>query len=190
MKRWTQAVLGVSLAMSLVACAGDNANENTAARDAGGAVGTTGTGADRDFIQDQLEDGQAEVNLGKIASERATHPQVKQFAQMMVEDHQKAGDELRQAASAANVQITPTEPDDEHKDIQDELSKLSGNEFDRRYIDVMIDEHQEAVNELEGKQDAENVQVRQWASKTLPTVRQHLERARQIEETLKQAGTK
>jgi putative membrane protein len=189
MKRWTQAVLGVSLAVSVVACAGDNANENTAARDTGGAVGTAGAGADRDFIQDQLEDGQAEVNLGKIASERATHPQVKEFAQMMVQDHQKAGEELRQTASAANV--TPSaEADDEHKDIQEELSKLTGNEFDRRYIQVMIDEHQEAVNELEGKQDAENMQVRQWASKTLPTVRQHLERARQIEDSLKQAGTK
>jgi putative membrane protein len=190
MKRWTQAVLGVSLAVSVVACAGDNANDaNTAARDSGAAVGTAGANADRDFIQDQLEDGQAEVNLGKIASERATHPQVKDFAQMMVREHQMAGEELRQAASAANVQLNAAaEPDNDHKDAEEELSKLTGGEFDRKYIDKMIDEHQEAVNELEKKQDAENVQVRQWATKTLPKVRQHLEQARQIQQTLEQAG--
>ena len=85
MKRLAQAVLGMGLAVSVVACAGDNANERDkpAAREPGAAVGTAGANADRDFIQDQLEDGRAEVNLAKIASERATHPQVKEFAQMM-----------------------------------------------------------------------------------------------------------
>jgi putative membrane protein len=191
MTRWTQTVLGISLAASVVACGGDDrANENTAAgRDAGAAVGTAGAGADRDFIQDQLEDGQAEISLGKVASERATHPQVKQFAQMMVRDHQMAGDELRQVATAANVQVTPAaEPDGDHKDAQEELAKLSGNEFDRKYMDKMVDEHEEAVNELEKKADAENAQVRQWATKTLPKVRQHLEQAKQIQQTLQQAG--
>jgi hypothetical protein len=51
----------------------------------------------------------------------------------------------------------------------------------------MVDEHQEAVNELEKKTDADNMQVRQWASKTLPKVRQHLDEARQIQQSLNQA---
>jgi putative membrane protein len=193
MKRWTQTVLGIGLAASIVACGGDDrASEanRAAGRDAGAAVGTAGAGADRDFIQDQLEDGQAEVHLGKLASERATHPQVKQFAQMMVRDHQMAGDELRQVATAANVQVTPpAEPDGDHKNAQEELAKLSGNEFDRKYMDKMVDEHEEAVSELEKKADAENAQVRQWATKTLPKVRQHLEQAKQIQQTLEQAGS-
>lgn len=191
MKRLAQAVLGMGLAVSVVACAGDNANERDkpAAREPGAAVGTAGASADRDFIQDQLEDGRAEVNLAKIASERATHPQVKEFAQMMARDHQAAGDELRQIATSANIQLnTAAEPDSDHKDAEEELSKLSGREFDREYIEKMIDEHQEAVNELEKHQDADNVQIRQWATKTLPTVRQHLERARQIQQTLEKAG--
>lgn len=191
MKRWTQVMLGLGLAASIVACNDNRANEanNTAARDTGAAIGTAGASADRDWIEDQLEDGQAEINLAQLATERATSPQVKGFAQMMVKDHQAAGDELKQAAAAANVQINPpAELDSDHKDLQEDLAKLSGRDFDRKYIDAMVDEHQEAVNELEKKTDSDNMQVRQWASKTLPTVKQHLERAKQIQETLKQAG--
>ena len=190
MTRWTQAALGMSLAASMVACNSERrASDNTAAgRDNPAAVGTAGAGADRDFIQDQREDGQAEVALGQIAAERATHPEVKQFGQQMVRDHQMAGDELRQAAQAANAQVPPAELDGDHKDHQEELLKLSGTEFDRKYIDIMVNEHEEAVNELEKKVDSDNPQIRQWATKTLPTVRQHLEHAKQLDKTLEQAG--
>ena len=191
MKRWTQAMLGVSLAASIVACSGDNRAHDAsapAARDTG-AVGTAGVNAERDFIEDQLEDGQAEIGLGRLASERATHPQVKEFAQMMVRDHQMAGDELRQVATSANVQLNlPVEPDGDHKDAREELSKLSGRDFDRKYMDKMVDEHQEAVNEVEKKTSSDNPQVREWATKTLPKLRQHLEQAKQIDETLEKAG--
>jgi putative membrane protein len=190
MKRWTQATLGVALAASIVACSSEKPASDTgaAARDAG-AVGTAGANAERDFIEDQLEDGMAEIHLGKLASERATHPRVKEFAAMMVRDHQMAGDELKQAASAANVQPNvPAEPDGDHKDAQEELAKLSGRDFDKKYMDKMVDEHQEAVNEVERKTNSDNVQVRQWATKTLPKLREHLEQARQIQRTLDQAG--
>jgi putative membrane protein len=193
MKRWTQAVLGICLATSLVACRGDNrANDadNTAAgREPGSAVGTAGANADRDFIEDQLEDGEAEVNLGRMASERATNPQVKEFAQMMVRDHQMAGEELRQVATAANVQPNVSaEPDRDHKNLQEELTKASGPDFDRKYIDAMVDEHQEAVNEIEKKQDSDNTHVKQWAMKTLPKVRQHLEQAKARPHVFQQRG--
>jgi putative membrane protein len=191
MKRWTQVVLGIGLAASIAACNNNRANDanTTAARDTGAAVGTAGANADKSWIEDQLEDGQAEIQLAQLASERAMNPQVKEFAQTMVKDHQMAADALKQAATAANVQITPaTELDNDHKDLQEDLSKLTGRDFDKKYIDAMVDEHQEAVNELEKKTDADNMQVRQWASNTLPKVRQHLEQAKQIQETLNQAG--
>jgi putative membrane protein len=190
MKGWTRVVLGIGLAASIAACNnGANDANNTAARDTGAAVGTTGANADKSWIEDQLEDGQAEIQLAQLASERAANPEVKAFAQTMVKDHQMAADALKEAATAANVQITPaTELDNDHKDLQGDLSKLTGREFDKKYIDAMVDEHQEAVNELEKKSDADNMQVRQWASNTLPKVRQHLEHARQIQEKLDQAG--
>jgi putative membrane protein len=194
MKRWTQTVLGVSLAASVVACSGENrgstADNPAAGREPGAAVGTTGAAADRDFIEDQLEGGQAEVNLGRIAEERATNPQVKEFAQRMVKDHQMAAEELRQAASAANVQVNPpAEAEGEHKEVQEELSKLSGAEFDRTYMEKMVEKHEKTVNVLEKKADTGNPQVRQWVTKVLPTVREHLAQAKQIHESLERAGT-
>ena len=191
MKRWTQVALGIGLAASITACNNNRANDanNTAARDSGAAVGTAGASADKDWIEDQLEDGQAEIQLAQLASERATNPQVKEFAQMMVKDHQMAADELKQAASAANVQVNPSiEPDNDHKNLREDLSKMTGRDFDRKYMDAMVEEHQEAVNELEKKADSDNTHVRGWASKTLPTVRQHLEHAKQIQETLNKSG--
>ena len=189
MNRAVQAVLGVALAATIVACSDDRANDanrNAGTAGTGAAVGTSGT-ADRDFIQDQLEDGQAEVALGKLASEKATNPEVKEFAQRMVRDHQQAGEELRQAAASANTTVNPpAEADGDHKDKQEELAKLSGHEFDVKYIDAMIEEHEEAVNELEKKADSDNPQIKQWVAKTLPAVRQHLEHARQLDKKLEE----
>lgn len=190
MKRWTQVVLGIALAASITACNTNRANDasNTAGRDSA-AVGTAGASADKDWVEDQLEDGQAEVQLAQLASERAMNPDVKQFAQMMIKDHQMAAEELKRAATAANVDVNAAiEMDNDHKDLQEDLSKLSGRDFDRKYIDAMVDEHQEAVNELEKKTDANTPHVREWVSKTLPAVRQHLEQAKQIQETLNKAG--
>lgn len=196
MKRWTQTMLGLGLAVTVVACSGDNRAEEAAndtaraGRDAGAAVGTTGASADRDFLQDQLEDGQAEIMLGRLAAERATHPEVKEFAQMMVREHQAAGQELRRVATSANVELTPPaeDIDNDHKDLHEDLTELSGRDFDRKYIDAIVEEHEEAVGEVEKKADAENLQVRQWAARALPKLRQHLEQAKQIQQTLEQAG--
>jgi putative membrane protein len=191
MKQWTQALLGLALAATVVACSGDkraNDANSTTPRDTGAAVGTTGANAERDFIEDQLEDGQAEIALAKLATERATNPQVKEFAQMMVTDHQTAGEELQRIATAANIN-RPAELDRDHKNVQEDLTKLSGREFDKKYMDAMVDEHQEAVNELERKTDSSNAEVRTWVNKVLPKVREHLEKAKQLKETLDRANS-
>lgn len=186
MKRLSQFALALVAATSLACGNSNNTATDTAATP--GAAGTTGAAADvdRDFVEDMLADGNAEVELGRLVQERATRPEVKQFGEMMVRDHQKAGAELKQIASKHNVQLDPSEHQ-EHNDLRERLSKLSGAEFDREYMEAMVDEHQEAVNEVENKaQNADNPEIKQWASSTLPTLRQHLERARQIRENLEQ----
>lgn len=192
MKRVMQFTAALALALAVTACAGDDAreNENTATGTGGAVAGTSGTmDIDRDFVHEHLAMGNAEVTLGKLAQEKATHPEVKEFAALMVRDHQMAGEELRSIAAKTDTREAQAEPRadarDEHLELQEELSKLSGREFDHRYIDEMIDDHQEAVEDLEGKaENASHPEVKAWASKNLPKVRQHLERARTIKETL------
>jgi putative membrane protein len=74
---------------------------------------------------------------------------------------------------------------DEQRDLHERLSKLSGAEFDREYIDAMLNAHQKAVDAVEEKAtDGDNAEVKQWAASTLPTLKQHLERAKQIQANL------
>jgi putative membrane protein len=195
MKRWNYAILAACLAAATSACSGDQAANNAPANDA--AVGTGGTAApagttsdvargDRDFVADMLADGQAEVELGRLAQQKASSKQVKDFAAMMVRDHTKAGDELKAVATQAHIDLTEANADtDEHEDLRERLSKLSGAQFDREYIKAMVDDHENAVNDAEDKASgSNNEEVKAWASKALPTLKKHLEQAKQIDETL------
>ena len=110
----------------------------------------------------------------------------------MVQDHQMAAEELKPIAARANTgreAAARTDDADDHREDFEELSKLSGREFDRKYIEEMIDDHEEGIADVERKaENASDPDVKAWASKTLPKMRQHLERAKSIKETLDRAG--
>ena len=190
MKRLTPIALSILLAASVASCSRDN-RANTNDRPAGGgAVGTSGASADRDFVMDMTQGNRGEIELSKMAEERATDPQVKDFARMLVTDHTKALADLREAAAAANAQLsTANEENRDLRNLQEDLAKLTGHEFDRKYVDAMVDKHEAAVKAIEKKVDSESPQIRQWATQTLPVVQKHLEHAKQLKETLEKAHT-
>ena len=137
-----------------------------------------GTG-DQAFVIQTAKNGMAEVELGKLASEKASSAKVKAFGQRMVTDHGKAGEELKSLAATKQITL-PTMPDPEHKALHDRLAKLSGAEFDRAYVREMVAGHRKGVDSftMESMSGKDN-DVKAWAAKTLPTVREHL---RMIEE--------
>ncbi len=197
MKRWTQLVCVAGLALSVSACAGDrapDADRNSAGAE--GVAGTSGTAGlssgDAEFVKEQLAMGMAEVELGKLAQERGNHADVKNYGQMMETDHRRAGEELKEIANRANAHRRDDMAKDAHGDhteLREELSKLSGREFDRRYLDEMIEDHEKGINQLEGKAErADNPQIREWAATTLPKMRNHLAKAKAVQETVKNAG--
>lgn len=153
----------------------------------------------KSFINDLAIAGMAEVQLGKLATERAASADVKAFGQMMVMDHSKAGDELKQVASQLNVQ-PPTQLDPKHRDLAERLSKLQGAAFDRAYMDAMVQGHQEVLAKLRARSTNPHAAgtaaggqgelaparqgeqaLTQWATKASPTVQQHLERAQELQ---------
>ena len=174
------------VAMTLATGCADR-NRAAGGDDANPGVGTVDTSRGSDeqrFISDMLEDGKAEVELGRMAQSRSRNPAVREFGEMMVRDHTKAGEELESVAKQAEHRQA-ADTDSDHQRLNERLSELSGAEFDRAYMTAMVDEHEEAVRELEGKSDSSNnAEVKQWVAKTLPAVRQHLERAKQIRESL------
>lgn len=185
MKPWTKTAFALGLAVSVAACGGDTREDSVMDRDTA-AVGTTGVGtADRSFIEEQVEANEAEVTIGRLAQERASNPQVREFAQTMVRDHEAALRDLRQLASQHNVQIESREEmAKEHRDVRERLMERSGAEFDRDFMDWAVDKHEEAVDDVEDKVESDNQALRQWASQNLPKLRQHLEHARTIKASL------
>lgn len=132
------------------------------------------------FLKTAAQGNQAEIALGQLAERKAFSPEVKQFGAKMVQDHQKAGEEVKQLASKEGVQL-PMQISDKQKRKQQELSQLSGKDFDRAYIQYMLQDHKKEVNEFEqnGLQ-LQDKDVKQWASGTLPVLKQHLQQAQTI----------
>jgi putative membrane protein len=130
------------------------------------------------FIEEAAEGQQVEIALGQLAIEQAGDEQVKRFGSLMVEDHQKAKQEVEQLASKEGVQL-PTQLAGKHK--QDRFSRLSGKEFDQAYMTSMLRDHRKDVKEFEqGVHALKNPLVREWAERTLPVLKQHLQKAQQI----------
>jgi putative membrane protein len=183
--RGTQLFVAALFTLSVAACGN---GRNDIADGTPGAAGTSGRDTalsmgERNFVQDQLADGSREVQLGQLAQKHATSADVKQFGAMMVEDHTKAGNKLEQIARRENVEIENKA--DDTRDDAERLSKLSGNEFDKEYIDLMVKDHKDAVDALQDQaQNADHAEVKTWAAETLPRVKHHLEMAQQLQQQL------
>jgi len=132
---------------------------------------------DQKYIKDAANGGVMEVQLGKLATEKAASQQVKDFGKKMEQDHSKANTEIQQLASSKNVAIAD-KLEGKHKSTYDRLAKLSGEKFDREYMKAMIDDHKDDVDKFQKEADKGNdAEVKQFAAKTLPTLKQHLDLA-------------
>jgi putative membrane protein len=131
----------------------------------------------------------AEIELGKLALQKSMNDDVKKFAQMMIDDHGKALDELKGIAGKKNITLA-TDLDAEHKKLSDRLSKLSGAEFDRAYIPAMVDGHKKVAADLRKEsQSGSDPELKAWASNVLPTVEAHLKQAETINKGLHSGAT-
>jgi putative membrane protein len=134
--------------------------------------------------------GMAEVELGKLAAEKGSSVDVRNFGQRMVDDHSKAGDELKVIAQRKNI-VWPTDIDAKEKALHDRLSKLSGEAFDRSYMQAMVDGHKKVANEFRIESRAgKDADVKTWATQTLPTVEDHLRLAEAITKPVGTSGRK
>lgn len=98
--------------------------------------------ADKSFAMKAAVGGMTEVQLGKLASEKASSPEVKDFGSKMVTDHGKAGEELKTIATGKGITL-PDKLDAKHQAMVDKMSKLSGTAFDKQYVTAMVKAHKE-----------------------------------------------
>ncbi len=133
--------------------------------------------ADHTFATKAAQGGLAEVQLGNLAKDKASSPDVKSFGERMVTDHSKANDELKQIAAKKNITL-PTTMDAKSQATYDRLSKLSGAEFDRAYMKDMVTDHRMDVNEFKKESEhGSDPDFKSFAGKTLPTLEEHLRMA-------------
>jgi len=129
---------------------------------------------DEHFFTEAARGGMAEVALGELATKRAANEDVKKFGQHMVEDHGKANQELNTLAASKKVTL-PNEISSEAEVLQDRLSKLSGAEFDRVYMEEMVKDHKKVIGLFEKQAEhGMDPEAKSWAAKTLPTLKEHL----------------
>jgi Predicted outer membrane protein len=147
-----------------------------------GQTGTTGmqlSSDDRKFMMTAAMGGMAEVEMARLALERASSDTVKQYAQRMLDDHSRANEELMQIATSKGVTL-PTTLDAKHTALMTRLRGMSGAEFDRMYMkEAGVKAHTEMEKlfqrEASRGMDAD---AKAFAAKTLPVVREHLQMAR------------
>lgn len=135
---------------------------------------------DKEFVTTAAQDGRLEVQLGELSQEKASKSTVKAFGQKMVTDHTQANHELSQIAQRKNIEV-PTEISSKGEEIKSKLEGLSGEEFDRAYVDAMVQDHEKAVAIFEKQsRSSKDEQLKEFAEKTLPVLKQHLDHARTL----------
>ena len=148
------------------------------------------TSADQTFVMNTVKGNMAEVEFGRVATLNASSADVKKFAQRMVDDHSKALADLRALAGSKNI-VLPSELDAQDKAMRDKMAAMKGEAFDREYMTMMVAGHRKVADsfrdELASGKDAD---VKAWATKTLPTVEEHLKLAQETNRAVGTAGVK
>ena len=140
---------------------------------------------DKKFAKNAAEDGMKEIMLSKLAETNSSSAEIKKLGKMMIEDHGKAGEELKAWASAKGITL-PTGMSSEAQKEYDKLSKLKGEEFDKEYAKCMVKDHKKAVPDFQKCSDkCEDSALKAWAAKTLPTLEHHLKMSEDASNSLK-----
>ncbi|MCU0352440.1 MAG: DUF4142 domain-containing protein [Cytophagales bacterium] len=137
---------------------------------------------DAEFMVEAASSGMLEVQLANMAMQKASSPQVKEFARMMIEDHGKANKELKALAASKNI-VLPTALIDEHQSVANDLKDETGKDFDEEFMEKMNAAHKKDVEMFEkASKDGQDPDIRSFAAKTLPTLRNHLQHTDHLEQ--------
>ena len=140
----------------------------------------------KEFVEKAGISGLAEVEMGELGAQKATNGQVKAFAKRMVADHKKANEELQTVSKGKGLQI-PSSRSAMHKATVEKFQQQdAGKNFDRAYMEQMVADHKAAVELFETAADDEklDLDLRSYAKRILPTLRDHLKQAQTIQSKL------
>lgn len=135
---------------------------------------------DADFAREAAQGGMAEVQIGQLVQQKSSNPQVKQFGQMLMQDHQTANQQLMQIARQSNMQV-PASPNSEQMAEMKKLQGLSGAQFDQQVAQYEVKDHQQDINVFEQEaQSGKDPALRSFAQQTIPVLQKHLKMAQTL----------
>jgi putative membrane protein len=144
---------------------------------------TNPSASDKKFVQEALQGGTAEVELGKLAAQKANGEDVKQFGQKMVDDHTKLGDQMKEVAQKEGISV-PSDVSAKDKALQMKLQSLSGDSFDKAYIKAMLKDHQHDLSEFKKEADSGNdTSIKDAASQGQQVISEHFKMIQEIAKT-------
>jgi putative membrane protein len=133
------------------------------------------------FLVKAANSGIAEVQFAKLAQQKATIDAVKSFAAMLEKDHSAANDQVKSLAGQRNVSL-PASPSEDKQKMYTDMEKMTGKAFDKHYISMMVKSHNDGIDLFEDtRSNASDIDVKNFADKTLPTLKMHLDSAKAIQ---------
>jgi len=140
------------------------------------------------FVRRASVGNEFEIESSQLALQKSQNDMIKQFAQRMIDDHTKAGQDLTAVLASVPVKNTEaSEPvlDRKHQNLLDKLGQSSGSDFDKLYVKDQVRAHDDAVNLFKNyAHDGDNEGLKNFASRTLPTLQSHQEEINQINMSL------
>lgn len=173
--------LAVALLMATALAAAQTTRQHADSNEAAKQVSP----ADRQFLQLAIDNGAKEVQLSERAREKTQRADVQQFAQHMVDDHSATNRQLMELNKALLGEQGPPfkKASAQVKRETDELKALQGEAFDERYMQIMIKDHQTALELYQQQaQHGHNPEIKALAQSTVPTLERHLHAAQEISE--------
>jgi putative membrane protein len=140
---------------------------------------------DAEFAVKAADGGMFEVAAADLALSKTTNADVKALAEMMKKDHSAANTELKAMAASKNITL-PDSMSNDKQDMMEKLREKSGADFDKEYVDMMVDDHDKDI-QLFNKEsmDGTDKEIRDWAAQKLPTLRHHYDMAKETKDKLK-----
>ena len=135
---------------------------------------------DHDFLLKVAQENTAEIEAARLAQEKASSSEVKEFARKLEQDHQKTSEQLKVLAQQKNVEL----PSDmgKHAQAVEKIRGLSGDKFDKEFMKMQVNHHKKDVGAFQKQTERSmDSDVKAFASTTLPTLQQHLQEAQQLQ---------
>lgn len=177
----------VALLLFIAGCGGssDSTSVDAAGKHNEKLLETTGKSEEAGwFVAEMTSSNMLEAELGRLASSKATNPQIQQLGQLLLNHHKQLNTQLKQIADLKNL-ITPTSLKDDHQDAYTSIMEKSGAEFDKAYLDATVENHKETIDQFtEMSEQGQDTEIKNFATKALPTLKAHLTQAETLQDQL------